>query len=120
MSQSKIEIELLIGGPLKKDQIDNFAFILNEYVSGIEGYNFELLNYYYEDHRSVGGGLFLFLIISAIADALTIFMALRELIRKEPMIEKLLIKTDQKEIYIEGNMTDEEIINILKEGKKFE
>jgi len=120
MSKTILELKFRVGGPLKRHEIIDWISIMNEIFNKKEGYNIELLNYYYEDHRAVDAGLYLFLILGAIADIFTIFIAIRELIRKEPRIEELTLKTKDKEIQIKGNMTDEELINLLKEGKNFE
>ena len=119
-SSFEFHLKVFIGSPFKKSELDEWVNILNEFVKTKGDYKVALSNYYYEEHRGEQIGLFLFMLISGVADLLTITLALRELIRKKPILKEITIRVGEKEIIIKGNIEDSEIVKIIRESRKIE
>lgn len=119
LSEVIIEFSLPLIKPFKKTEKDELFNELISSVSNVGGNEVKIHDSYYMNHRAAAEPpIIFFIVLGAIADIVTIILGFRDFLRKKPQYKEFNLKTDALEITIKGNMSDKEIVKIVREGRK--
>jgi len=73
---------------------------------------------YYVEERAEPGILTFVLVIGVLADLATIALAIRDLLKERKDIMRFKLETKSLKLTIKGDMSDETILELVKEGTK--
>lgn len=115
-----LEIGIPIESPLKKDQKDELEVVITSTLEKSGAKDVKLTDSYYLEQRSAVSPMELILVISAIADLLTIALALREILHDKRMkgIREFRFRSNNELIIIKGDMTADDVSKMVREVKE--
>lgn len=114
----QLDIRIPISTPFKRRELNDMVSFLDAYSKEHGNYSVNLQEYHYKEHRGANIGQFLQIILSGVADIVTIVLGLKELVKKTPRIKEISIRVENKEIIIRGDIADSELVKLVKEAGK--
>lgn len=119
MNETKLILHFPYGKPLKKNEKNKFMeeLIASFKAIGVSDAKVED-SYYVSKHALPEVVTFVLVILAATANMATIAMAIREFLKSREDIKDIRLETESLQLVIKGNMSDEDIIKLVKEGRK--
>jgi hypothetical protein len=119
MKPTKLELRLPYGEPIKKAKKDRLIADIISSFEGVGDSSAKVEDSYYESKHAMPEVVtWVLIVLTALANIATIALAIREFLKKHPDIKELRIQTKSIDIAIRGNMSDEEILKVIEEGRK--
>ena len=119
MKPTKLELRLPYGEPIKKAKKDRLIADIISSFEGVGDSSAKVEDAYYESKHAMPEVVtWVLIVLTALANIATIALAIREFLKKHSDIKELRIKTKSIDITIKGNMSDEELLKVVAEGRK--
>ena len=119
MKPTELELRFPYGEPIKKAKKDRLIADIISSFEGVGDSSAKVEDPYYESKHGMPEVVtWVLKILTASANIATIALAIREFLKKHPDIKELRIQTKSIDIAIRGNMSDEEILKVIEEGRK--
>lgn len=116
---TKFILNIPVGVPLKKAEKEKLNADLISSFQAIGDSSAKIEDSYYESKHALPEVVtYVVLVLTALSNIVTISKAIRDFLKKQTKAKNIRIKTDQIDITIKGDMTDEEIVKILTAGRK--
>lgn len=119
MKETRLVLHFPYGKPFKKKEKEK---LLNDVVSSFKAVGVSdarVEDSYYMSERAVTGIVtFVLVILTAAANVATLAMAIREFLKDHKDIKDMRLKTESLQLTVKGNMSDEDIIELVKEARK--
>ena len=113
-----ITLSIPLDAPLKEAEKERFTngIITSFGKIGID--SAKIVDSYYEEQRAAPTFFDFVMVINLAANLFTIALGIREFLKKEKKIKHAHLKTDSLSLYVEGNMSEETLLKLIKEGRR--
>jgi len=119
MTEAKLVLRFPCDKPLKKDEKNR---LINDLISSFKAFGIsdaKLADSYYVTGRAMPEMMIYALVfLTALANIATITRAIRDFLKGHNEIKEVHLKTESLELTIKANMSDEDIIKLVKKGKE--
>jgi hypothetical protein len=119
MGLTKLELRFPCEVPIKKPKKDRLIEDIITSFQNVGDSSAKVEDSYYETKRAMPEAVtWVLVVLTALGNIASIALAVREFLKKNSDIKELRIQTKSIDIVIKGNMSDEEILKIIAEGRK--
>lgn len=119
MKSTQLVLRFPYGESIKKTKKDRLIADIISSLESVGDSSAKVEDSYYESKHAMPEVVtWVLIVLTALADIATIALAIREFLKKNPDVKELRIQTKSIDIVIERNMSDEEILKIIAEGRK--
>jgi len=116
---TKLVLNFAFGKPFKKEEKEQIITDIISAFKNVGDSSVKVEDSYYESKHAMPEVVtYVLVILTALANIVTISKGIRDFLKKHDEIKELSIASDSIEIKIKGNMSDEEIRKIVAEGRK--
>ena len=118
MKETKITLSFPFNRVLKNKERETLTSSIVATFREFGNLHVKLEDFYYEEERAAPAILDLVLVIGVVADVATIALAIREFLKGQRTDKYVRIRTKELDLHIKGNMSDDAVLKLVKEGRK--